>query len=344
MRKIFWFLFGIFIFLSATTASYAWQYFEFINTPVNVTPENAKFEIPPGSTIYQIAEKLTQQGVISHPTWFVWYAKYRDQAESLKAGEYQITEGSLPGDLLDQFTSGRVLQYALRLGEGWSFKQVMEAVSTHPTLVKTLTSYEPRVIAQSLGIRDGHPEGWFFPDTYYFPKGTTDVQFLKRAYQTMQINLDREWMQRSQNLPYKSPYEALIMASIIEKETGLSIEHAEVGGVFIRRLNLGMRLQADPTVVYGLGDKYKDELTRIDLETPTPYNTYTVNGLPPTPIALPSLAAIRAALHPAQGESLYFVATGDGGHKFSNTLDEHNKAVAEYRKWKTQQKLQETTP
>ena len=341
MKKMLWFSFGIFFLLGISTASFSWQYFDFINTPVNITPENAQFEILPGSTINQVATQLQQQGIITHPTWFVWYAKYRDQAESLKAGEYQITPGSKPADLLDQFVSGRVMQHTLRIGEGWTFADVMQAVSTHPTLVQTLPSKHPRVVAQMLGIRNGHPEGWFFPETYSFPKGTTDIAFLQRAYRIMQITLDREWMQRSNNLPYKTPYEALIMASIIEKETGLSVEHAQVGGVFTRRLKIGMRLQADPTVVYGLGDQYQDQLTRTNLDTPTPYNTYTIKGLPPTPIAMPSLAAISAALHPAPGDALYFVATGDGGHQFSATLAEHNVAVAKYREWEAQQKLLE---
>jgi UPF0755 protein len=234
------------------------------------------------------------------------------------------------------------MQHELRLGEGWTLNEVLEAVETNPKLTHMLTSNEPDDLVEQLEMtleqQPPHPEGWFFPDTYHFPKGTTDIQFLQRAYELMQANLTQEWLQRAEGLPYTTPYEALIMASIIERETGVTNEYAQVAGVYVRRLQQGMRLQADPTVIYGLGANYEEPLTREHLQFYTPYNTYMISGLPPTPIGLPSRSAIHAALHPAPGTALYFVATGEGGHTFSNTLEEHNQAVAKYREWQEQNK------
>jgi len=215
--------------------------------------------------------------------------------------------------------------------EGWNFKQALEAVRGHPMLVQTLPkSMSTEQLMNRLGYSAEYPEGRFFPDTYLFPRGTTDVDFLKRSYERMQKVLAEEWENRSENLPIKTPYEALILASIVEKETGVPEERTQVAGVFVRRLQKGMKLQTDPTVIYGMGDKYKGNIRKKDLTTDTPYNTYTRPGLTPTPICLPGRAAINAALHPADGKSLYFVATGNGGHTFSETLQEHNKAVAKY--------------
>ncbi|RYZ77967.1 MAG: endolytic transglycosylase MltG, partial [Moraxellaceae bacterium] len=200
---------------------------------------------------------------------------------------------------------------------------------------------------QILNLPVTHPEGWFFPDTYRFSKGTTDVEILTQAYNAMRKTLDELWASKAENLPYTSAYQALIMASIVEKETGIASERFDVAGVFVRRLKIGMRLQTDPTVIYGMGDNYSGNIRRQDLLTPTPYNTYTINGLPPTPIALPSKASIEAALHPAEGKSLYFVATGNGGHNFSDSLEQHNQAVARYLKnlrQKREQNQQAGTP
>jgi UPF0755 protein len=333
MRKIIYFLLSACILLGVAGAGFAWQVQQFLQTPVNVGPDGIIYEISPGSSINKVSQQLYEEGVIPYPQWFVWLAQAKDQDESLKAGEYEILPGTLPEQLLEQFVKGKVKQYGLRLGEGWTIHDVLAAVAAHPGLKHTLRSYQPAHIARQLGMNTAHPEGWFFPDTYHFPKNTTDVAFLQRAYKKMREELAHEWANREPNLPYKSPYEALIMASIIERETGLSAEHQRVGGVYVRRLKIGMRLQADPTVIYGLGDDYVKPLTRTNLKTHTPYNTYMVKGLPPTPIALPGLAALRAAMHPAPGDSIYFVATGDGGHYFSATLPEHNAAVARYREW-----------
>ncbi|MFI4954449.1 MAG: endolytic transglycosylase MltG [Gammaproteobacteria bacterium] len=333
MRKLIYFLLGTCVLLGVAGAGFAWQVQHFLQTPVSVGQDGILYEIPPGSTINQVAQQLHQQNIISHPRLFVWLAELTDKDEAIKAGEYEILPGTLPEQLLEQFASGKVKQHDLRIGEGWTIHDVLAAVSAHPKLKHTLKSYKPEYVARQLGVRTPHPEGWFFPDTYHFPKGTTDVAFLQRAHTKMQVELAREWAGRAPNLPYKSPYEALIMASIIEKETGLSVEHREVGGVYVRRLKINMRLQADPTVIYGLGDAYEKPLTRTNLKTHTPYNTYMVKGLPPTPIAMPGLEALNAAMHPAPGDALYFVATGDGGHSFSSSLEEHNRAVARYREW-----------
>ncbi len=233
--------------------------------------------------------------------------------------------------LLQQMVDGEVIQHTLTLVEGWSFKQVMVALRAHHAIRATLQGLTAAEIMSRLGYAGQHPEGRFFPDTYHFPKATSDIEFLRRAYSAMAERLEQEWVAREPDLPLKSAYEALILASIIEKESAVSAERAEIAGVFIRRLNKGMRLQTDPTVIYGMGEAYDGNIRRRDLRHDTPYNTYTRKGLPPTPIAMPGGEAIHAALHPASAESLYFVARGDGTHYFSATLEEHNRAVRKYQ-------------
>ena len=331
---------SICVLIIAASNWFGWQFYQFMQTPLNVDSQGVVYDLLPGTGIRQVALQLHEQGILEHPLWFVWLARYRNQAQFIKAGEYKILPGRLPGDLITQFAEGRVMQHELRLGEGWTLEEVLEAVETEPKLNHRLTSKEPADLIEQLEMEPQipHPEGWFFPDTYHFPKGTTDIAFLKRAHELMQANLLQEWKQRAEGLPYKTPYEALIMASIIERETGVTNEYAQVAGVYVRRLQQGMRLQADPTVIYGLGANYQEPLTRENLQTLTPYNTYMINGLPPTPIGLPSHSAIHAALHPAAGTSLYFVATGEGGHYFSSTLAEHNLAVNRYREWQQNNK------
>ena len=215
--------------------------------------------------------------------------------------------------------------------EGWNFKQVLAAVSGHEALKHTLKGLTDGEIMARLGHPGEHPEGRFYPDTYKFPRGTTDAAFLERAYQSMSRLLAEEWGKRDPDLPLKTPYEALILASIVEKETGVADERSEIAGVFVRRLRKGMKLQTDPTVIYGMGDNFKGNIRRRDLKQDTPYNTYVHTGLPPTPISMPGSAAIRAVLHPAPGKSLYFVARGDGSHYFSKSLAEHNRAVRKFQ-------------
>ncbi len=224
-------------------------------------------------------------------------------------------------------SSGKVIQYSLTLVEGWHIWEVLNAVSDDPVLIKTLSHDQADTLMQQLGLEAEHAEGYFFPDTYYFPRGTTDKEFLIRANKRLFDVLNEEWEQRDEGLPYQTPYEALIMASIIEKETGHPDERSEIAGVFVRRLQKDMKLQTDPTVIYAIGQQFDGDIRKKDLSIDSPYNTYKVKGLPPTPIAIVGREAIHAALHPKDGKTLYFVAKGDGSHYFSETLAEHNKAV-----------------
>lgn len=290
-----------------------------------------KLLVEPGMSLQTIAYLLVDKKWLSHPHYLVFEGRRSGLANSIKAGEYLIEPGTTPAQLLDILVEGKVLQYSLTLLEGWSVKQVMQAIESSPHLRQSLQVTEPKVLMQALGYPDEMPEGMFFPDTYYFPKGTSDIEFLKRAYRTMQDILQEEWAARDSGLPYQSAYEALIMASIIEKETAVPDEYQIIAGVFVRRLQLRMKLQTDPTVIYAMGENYDGNIRRRDLSIDSPYNTYRYRGLPPTPIAIPGRAAIHAALHPAPGKSLYFVAKGDGSHYFSETLQEHNRAVAQYQ-------------
>jgi UPF0755 protein len=269
--------------------------------------------------------------MLEKPFMLRFLARLRGLASKLKAGEYFLPAGTTPPKLLEILSSSHVVQYALTIIEGWTFEQLMAAVRSNPVLEPSLKEITNDQVMKQLGFGDMHPEGWFFPDTYHFPRGTTDLAFLKRAYMRMESFLDQAWQQRDKDLPLNTPYEALILASIIERETGMPEERGKIAGVFIRRLKRGMLLQTDPTVIYGMGERFDGNIRKRDLSRDTPYNTYLHKGLPPTPIAMPSGAAIHAALNPQQGKSLYFVATGDGGHHFSSTLEEHNRAVRKYQ-------------
>jgi UPF0755 protein len=249
----------------------------------------------------------------------------------VRAGEYQLESGQTPDDLIEVFVSGSSIQYSFTVIEGWSFRQMLDAMARDPIIEHQLEDKTNEEIMRLIGYPDQHPEGMFFPDTYRFPKGTSDIEFLRRAYQVMQQHLEREWNQRENDLPLKSSYEALILASIIEKETGAGFERPLIAGVFTERLKRNMRLQTDPTVIYGLGESFDGDIRFRDLKKDTPYNTYLRAGLTPTPIALPGLDSIRAALHPAKTKALYFVSKGDGTHHFSETLEEHNAAVKRYQ-------------
>lgn len=303
----------------------------FKNDPLPIPADGFRHIIAPGTSVTRLAADLEQAGVLPHPYYFRWFARWRGQAGKIKAGEYQFMPGTTPGQMLDQIVSGAVFQHTLTVVEGWTFAQLFEAVRGHEAIIHTLGEPTPDRLMAELGYPGQHPEGRFLPDTYHFPRGVTDVAFLRRAHQMMETRLAEEWAQREPGLPLKSPYEALILASIVEKETGLPAERAEIAGVFVRRLQLGMRLQTDPTVIYGLGLGFDGNLRRADLLADSPYNTYLNAGLPPTPIALPGVAAIRAALHPAPGTTLFFVSRGDGSHVFSTTLEEHNAAVQRYQ-------------
>jgi UPF0755 protein len=289
------------------------------------------FLIRSGSNIKSIAQDLARQKIIDDPWLFILLAKVKGYETRVRAGEYQIQPGLTADELLEKFAEGNAIQYKLTVIEGWSFRQMLMAIAENKIIESTLQGKSDAQIMTLLGYPEQHPEGLFFPDTYRFPKGTSDVDFLKRAYQVMQNHLEREWSGRAPELPLTSSYEALILASIIEKETGAGFERPLIAGVFVERLKRNMRLQTDPTIIYGLGEQYDGDIRFRDLKKDTPYNTYLHAGLTPTPIALPGLLSIRAALHPAPTDALYFVSKGDGTHQFSATLEQHNAAVARYQ-------------
>ena len=289
------------------------------------------FTVDQGMPFTAVADQLARKRVVSSAFWLrVWVRLHRNGRE-IKAGEYEITPGMTSIQVLDEMIAGRVKTWSIQFIEGWTFAEMRQALDDHAKLQHVLKGLPTAKVMAMLGHPDEQPEGRFFPDTYQFERGQTDLSILQRAYQKMQQVLDSQWQHRAKKLPYKTPYQALIMASLVEKETGLASERPEIAGVFVRRLEKGMRLQTDPAVIYGLGRQYQGDLTRKDLILDTPYNTYRHGGLPPTPIAMPGLGAIHAALHPAKGTALYFVARGDGSHQFSDTLAEHDKAVRRYQ-------------
>lgn len=292
-------------------------------------------DVGSGQTLTGLLAQLQREALLTPPRLGLYlrvYARLQGLSDALKSGEYALEPGLSATGLLRLVTSGRTVLHELRLLEGWTFAQALEAVRAHPALRQTAPAADPQAIMAALGQAGLHPEGQLLPDTYHFPRGTTDLAFLRRAFLAQQALLENAWPQRQPDLPYRRPYEALILASIVEKETGLAGERAQIAGVFLNRLQRRMRLQTDPTVIYGMGSAYRGNLRRQDLRTDTPYNTYTRAGLPPTPICLPGRAAVHAALHPQSTSALYFVARGDGSgaHVFSDTLAEHNAAVRDY--------------
>lgn len=309
-----------------------WQVVRFLDAPVSVPEEGLSYEIAPGTAFAAVSNDLGRRGVISQPRIFRWYARLTGDANRIHAGEYRIDAGLTPPQLLQKFVAGDVRLYSFTIVEGWTYRDLMDALQRHPAVLQTVRDDERSKLPEILGAEATHPEGLFLPETYRFPKGTRDTEILRRAYDMMARTLDAEWNDRAPDLPLENPYEALILASIIERETAREDEREKIAGVFVRRLQKSMRLQTDPTVIYGIGPDFDGNLTRRDLQTSTPYNTYTRSGLPPTPIALPGRAAIHAALNPAPGPELYFVATGlpDGSHRFSATKEEHDAAVAAY--------------
>lgn len=332
MRRLF--LIGAFFvgLLAVAAGVAAWQLNAFLNEPLVVPEGGLGYEITPGSSFAAVSRDLADSGAIRHPRLFQLYARYKGQAGAIQAGEYLIESGATPVDLLDQFTSGDVRLYSFTIIEGWNQWELLDALHSHEQVDASLTDEDWPRLLEELGAATRHPEGMFLPETYRFPRGSSDRTILAQAYNMMQRALAEEWDQRTENLPIATPYEALTLASIVEKETGRADERARIAGVFVRRLEKRMRLQTDPTVIYGIGKAFNGNLTRRDLTTDTPYNTYTRHGLPPTPIAMPGRAAIHAALNPADGKELYFVATGtgDGSHAFSETKEEHDDAVAAY--------------
>lgn len=294
-------------------------------------PGEQTYEVRPGMTLRAFARELMARGVLHEAHSFVAIATLTGRSRALKAGEYRFPDGASVSALLDQVVAGRVVEYPLVLVEGWSFRQFQQVLAQAPKLQQTLGGLSPAQVMERLGRKGEHWEGRFYPDTYKYSSGHTDLMILTRAYERMQARLEAEWSQRDTHLPFRNPYEALILASIVEKETGMGEERPLIAGVFLNRLLRGMKLQTDPTVIYGIGEKFDGNLRRRDLVTDTPYNTYMRAGLPPTPIAMPGGAAIHAVLHPAATRALYFVSRGDGSHVFSETLKDHNDAVIKYQ-------------
>ena len=307
-----------------------WLY-HYAKTPLNLSPQAQEITIKPNSGLKSIANQLVVQQVIPDMLPFVILGKLLRKEPYLQAGDYTLNKNVSPYQLLLSLNHGKATQGSITFIEGKTFKQMRAKLAKNDSVKTTITDLSDAEVMRVVGKGEKHAEGLFFPDTFYFDRGTTDIVILKRSYEGMQVKLAKAWANRASGLPYKNSYEALIMASIVEKETGKASERPMIAGVFLNRLRIGMRLQTDPTVIYGIGDKYDGNIRRKDLTTDTIYNTYTRDGLPPTPIAMPGLASIEAALHPEKTKALYFVGKGDGSHAFSNSLVEHNLAVAKYQ-------------
>lgn len=316
--------------LLSLAVTVAWLIY-FSYTPIQLNTESVDLDIEAGSRFRSVSRQLVEQGVLKESVSFELLARLLMQASDLKAGIYIVKNGSTPLELLDQITSGLSSQASITFIEGWTFAQMRQALNANDAIKHMTMSETDEQILKEIGAEEAHPEGLFFPDSYFFTPGSSDREVLKRAYITMQNKLNKAWAGKATGLPYSTPYQALIMASIVEKETGKASERPQIAGVFINRLRIGMRLQTDPTVIYGLGEQFDGNLHKQDLLNDTIYNTYTRDGLPPTPIAMPGLGAIQAALHPAPTKALYFVGKGDGSHAFSASLAEHNNAVIRYQ-------------
>ncbi len=326
---------SVLVLLIAIAAWFISDYNNFINSSLNSSQEDILLEVRPGQSFKSIAEALHSKGMISEENilYLRILARIHDKAARIHIGEYMVSPGTTPVALLEQLSSGKVLLYSQTIIEGWTFRQMIDSLRQNPAIVKTVLDKSDQEIMTAIGHPGQHAEGRFLPETYRFPKGTRDTDFLKRVYDAMTRELNHQWQNRakSDNYPIETAEEMLILASIVEKETGVAEERPKIAGVFIRRLLKNMRLQTDPTVIYGMGDRFKGNLRRKDLRRDTPYNTYTRKGLPPTPIALPGRKSLFAVGHPDDGKTLYFVARGNGRHKFAETLNEHNNNVIKYQ-------------
>ncbi|MCG6952918.1 MAG: endolytic transglycosylase MltG [Betaproteobacteria bacterium] len=304
----------------------------YASTPLPTRTLPVEVEIPKGTHFRDAVAILERAGIDTGGLQFEGLARALGRAHAIKAGSYEFTRALTPLELLDKLTRGDVRQAELRVVEGWTLRQLRQALDASADLRHDSVGMDDEALRAAIGADEARLEGLLFPDTYLFAKGSSDIAVLKRAYRAMKRHLAAEWAARDPRVPYQSPYEAVIMASIVEKETGKSAERDMIAGALVNRLRIGMRLQADPTVIYGLGEAFNGNLKKIHLQTDGPYNTYTRAGLPPTPIALPGLASLRAALRPAQTDALYYVARGDGSSKFSRTLEEHNRAVNRFQR------------
>jgi UPF0755 protein len=300
-------------------------------TPVQMAVLPLEFEIPAGSGLRAAVRRMQQAGIEVRPLQFELLARALGHGADIKAGFYQVAAPATPLDLLDKLSRGGVMQAELQVIEGSTFGQLRAALDASSVLRHDTAGLSDTELLKRVGASEKHPEGLFFPDTYVFARGASDLAVLRRAYRVMQARLAQEWAQRAAGLPYRTPYEALVMASIVEKETGRAEERDRIAGVLVNRLRIRMVLQADPTVIYGLGEKFDGNLKKVHLKADGPYNTYTRPGLPPTPIALPGQAALRAALRPAQIDAFYYVSRGDGTSQFSRTHQEHSRAVTKYQ-------------
>lgn len=332
MRNFLFKLIGLLVIAGSAASAWLWMdYQAFRDNSLAIPGDGWRYEVTTGANLRTISRDLQAQGVLARPEYLRWMARSEGYAHRVRVGEYEFPARTTPREFLEKIVSGKVVQYTLTIIEGWTFQQLRDAVAAHEKLIHTFHGLADAEVMVELGYPELHPEGRFLPDTYAFPKGTTDVDFLRRAYTSMSDYLARVWPERAPNLPLANTDEVLTLASIVEKETGAPYERPMIAGVFVRRLQKGMRLQTDPTVIFGLGDRYGGNLRRSDLQGDSPYNTYRNKGLPPTPIALPGKDAINAVLHPEDGNTLYFVARGDGSHEFSETIEQHNRAVQKYQ-------------
>ena len=322
-------LFALFTLLVLLVAAGA-GYYAYRPLPLPATP--FEFSLKQGSSLKGMARDMQQAGLLEQDWAFVWLARLLGKSGQIKAGKYALKHPVTPLELLDTLEKGLVVQGQVSVIEGWTFRQLRAALNASPDVAHDTLSLSDAEILQRIGAAESHPEGLFFPDTYNFASGSSDLAIFKSAYQAMQQRLKEAWAGRDTGLPLQTPYQALILASIVEKETGTPSDRAMIAGVFVNRLRKGMLLQTDPTVIYGLGEKFDGNLRKRDLLADTAYNTYTRGGLTPTPIALPGMAALQATLHPAKTDALYFVARGDGSSEFSSSLAAHNRAVNQYQK------------
>ena len=346
MKKFFIFLLILLLILGGVGFWGYQKLTSFVHTPVNVTQDQL-LTIERGTTGSKLAALLEQENILEHADLLPWLLKLQPQLNKVKAGTYSLTGVKTLQDLLDMINSGKEAQFSVKFIEGKTFKEWRKNLENAPHLKQTLQGKTDKEIMALLDIPAvakavyewNNMEGWLYPDTYNYTPNSTDLELLKRSTTRLQKALDKAWNERDENLPLADPYQMLILASIVEKETGIAAERPQVASVFINRLKANMKLQTDPTVIYGMGESYTGNIRKKDLETITPYNTYMIEGLPPTPIAMVSEGALQAVAHPAKTDFYYFVADGSGGHKFTRNLNEHNKAVQEYLRWyRSQQK------
>ncbi|MDP8985945.1 MAG: endolytic transglycosylase MltG [Pseudomonadota bacterium] len=317
--------------LAAAATAQIWAGWRSLDEPLNIAMP-LRFKVAAGARFAHVAADLAARGVVARPWAWVLYARGKRLAAAIKAGEYEVQPGTTPRQLLEKMVSGQVLLHSFTVVDGWRVQDMLGALRRNPDIVSRLPAGKPADLMAALGFPGVDAEGQFLPETYRFASGTTDVELLRQAHAALTKALNAAWMNRDMTIPLRGAGELLIMASIVEKESGLPQELPTIAGLYLHRLSIGMRLQADPTLIYGLGESYDGDLHSVDLRTDNPYNTYTRLGLPPTAIALPGIAAIEATAHPEKTDALYFVASakGDGSHVFSATLEQHNAAVARY--------------